>query len=100
MRASDFDYELPEELIAQTPSPYRDQSRMLVLHRATKRIEHLKFGDLPKYIGPGDVMVFNDSKVIPARLRPLTHVAEMLLVEEVTPNDWWVMLRPAKRAPI
>lgn len=100
MRASDFDYVLPEELIAQTPLPCRDQSRMLVLHRDTGRIEHRQFGDLSKFVGPGDVMVFNDSKVIPARLRPTTHVAEMLLVEEVAANDWWVMLRPAKRAPI
>jgi S-adenosylmethionine:tRNA ribosyltransferase-isomerase len=100
MRASDFDYALPEELIAQAPLPQRDQSRMLVLHRATRQIEHLQFPDLLKFVRPGDVMVFNDSKVIPARLRPRTHVAEMLLVEEVAPNDWWVMLRPAKRAPI
>ncbi|HKQ39993.1 MAG TPA: tRNA preQ1(34) S-adenosylmethionine ribosyltransferase-isomerase QueA [Verrucomicrobiae bacterium] len=100
MRASDFDYELPEELIAQTPSGRRDQSRMLVLHRATGKIEHMRFSDLPIYMRPGDVMVFNDSKVIPARLRTAIPEMEMLLVEEVAPNDWWVMMRPAKRARI
>ena len=100
MRASDFDYDLPEELIAQAPAERRDQSRMLVLHRATGKIEHSRFSELPRYMGRGDLMVFNDSKVIPARLHPLSHVEEMLLVEEVGPNEWWVMLRPAKRARI
>jgi S-adenosylmethionine:tRNA ribosyltransferase-isomerase len=99
MRASEFDYDLPEDLIAQAPAERRDQSRMLVLNRATGKIEHSQFSELPNYVNSGDVMIFNDSKVIPARLRPVSHVEEMLLVEEVAPNEWWTMLRPAKRAP-
>jgi len=66
---SDFDYPLPPELIAQTPLPQRDQSRLLVLDRPTEKISHRLFSDLPEYLGPGDVLVLNNSKVIPARLR-------------------------------
>ena len=97
MRPSDFDYVLPPELIAQRPLERRDQSRLFVLDRSTGQFEHRHFSDLPNYVGAGDLMVFNDSKVIPARLRPMTQVSEMFLVEEIAPNDWWVMLRPAKR---
>jgi S-adenosylmethionine:tRNA ribosyltransferase-isomerase len=100
MLASDFDYVLPHELIAQRPPERRDQSRLFVLRRSTGQFEHAQFSDLPNYVAPGDVMVFNDSKVIPARLRPMTQVSEMLLVEELGPNDWWAMLRPAKRGQI
>ena len=98
MRLSDFDYDLPEDLIAQQPLDRRDQSRLMVVHRANGQIEHRGFGDLVEYLRPGDLLVLNDSKVIPARLRPLTQFSEMLLVEEVALNDWWVMLRPGKRA--
>lgn len=102
MRASDFDYDLPEELIAQAPAEKRDQSRLLVLRRASGKIEHRRFPDLPEYFGPGDLLVLNDSKVIPAALQGANRVSggrfELLLVEEVAPNDWWVMLRPGKRA--
>ena len=69
MRTSDFDYHLPRELIAQTPLEPRDSSRLLVLHRGTRRIEHCHFYDILEYLNPGDVMVFNESRVIPARLR-------------------------------
>src|SRR5438093_7443967 len=102
MRTSDFDYELPEELIAQKPAASRDQSRLLVLRRPTGKIEHRKFPDLLEYLRPGDVLVINDSKVIPARLRGINASTgtrfELLLLEEVAPNDWWAMLRPGKRA--
>jgi S-adenosylmethionine:tRNA ribosyltransferase-isomerase len=102
MRASDFDYPLPPELIAQMPAPRRDQSRLLVLDRATGRIAHRRFFDLPKYFSPGDLLVLNDSRVIPARLRGRNSRTgghfEVLLVEENAPNDWWAMMRPAKRA--
>jgi len=70
------------------------------LHRGTGKIEHSHFSELPNYVAAGDVMVFNDSKVIPARLRASSPEMEMLLVEEVAPNEWWVMLRPAKRARV
>jgi len=102
MRASDFDYELPQELIAQAPLERRDQSRLLVLHRSSGKFEHARFSELPNYLRAGDLMVFNDSKVIPARLRGSNRKTggefELLLLEEVAPNDWWVMLRPGKRA--
>jgi S-adenosylmethionine:tRNA ribosyltransferase-isomerase len=101
MRTSDFDYELPEELIAQTPAPHRDQSRLLVLNRAADQIEHVQFSNFPTLLNPGDLLVLNNSKVIPARMRgtkPGTGGAiEFLLLEENSKNDWWVMLRPAKR---
>ena len=104
MRASDFDYELPQELIAQAPLERRDESRLLVLNRATSKIEHTTFLNLPNYLRRGDVMVFNDSKVIPARLRGVNRNTggefELLLLEELAPNDWWVMLRPGKRARV
>jgi S-adenosylmethionine:tRNA ribosyltransferase-isomerase len=102
MRASDFDYPLPPELIAQTPAPRRDQSRLLVLDRAREQIMHRLFCDLPEYFSPDDVLVLNDSRVIPARLRARhsrTHGHfEVLLLEENAPNDWWAMMRPGKRA--
>jgi S-adenosylmethionine:tRNA ribosyltransferase-isomerase len=102
MRASDFDYSLPPELIAQTPAPRRDQSRLLVLDRATEQITHRLFIDLPGFFSDGDLLALNDSRVIPARLRgcnPRTNGRfEALLLEENAPNDWWAMMRPGKRA--
>jgi S-adenosylmethionine:tRNA ribosyltransferase-isomerase len=101
VRTADFDYPLPPELIAQSPAPARDGSRLLVLHRAKSPIEHRQFRDLPDYLRAGDVLVFNNSRVLRARLRgrkPATGgQVEMLLVEEVAPNEWWTMLRPGKR---
>src|SRR5271155_5130211 len=102
MRVSDFDYSLPPELIAQAPAAGRDQSRLLVLERASGQIAHRHFFDLPEYFSPGDLLVLNDSRVIPARLRARnvrTHgLFEALLLEENAPNDWWAMMRPGKRA--
>jgi S-adenosylmethionine:tRNA ribosyltransferase-isomerase len=104
MRTADFDYELPPELIAQAPAPQRDQSRLLVLHRDSGRLEHRHFRDLLEYLHPGDVLVLNDSRVIPARLRGVNAETggrfEVLLLEEVAVNDWWVMLRPGRRARV
>jgi S-adenosylmethionine:tRNA ribosyltransferase-isomerase len=102
VRTADFDFELPPDLIAQEPAPQRDQSRLLVLHRETGRIEHRQFRDLIGYLRPGDVVVLNNSRVIPARLRGVNAQTggqfEVLLLEENAVNDWWVMLRPGKRA--
>jgi S-adenosylmethionine:tRNA ribosyltransferase-isomerase len=102
MRAADFDYLLPPELIAQTPAPQRDQSRLLVLDRAQEQITHRLFRDLPEYFSAGDLLVLNDSRVIPARLRArntrTTGHFEVLLLEENAPNDWWAMMRPGRRA--
>jgi len=104
VRTADFDYHLPPELIAQAPLPERDQSRMLILERADGSATHERFRDLPKFVRPGDVLVLNDSRVIPARLRGTKPHSggqiEILLVEENAVNDWWVMLRPGKRVRI
>jgi S-adenosylmethionine:tRNA ribosyltransferase-isomerase len=101
---SDFDYDLPEELIAQRPAEDRDGSRLLVLHRRENRIEHHDFRELVNHLRAGDVLVLNDSKVIPARLRALNPKTggafEILLLEENAPNDWWAMMRSAKRAKV
>jgi S-adenosylmethionine:tRNA ribosyltransferase-isomerase len=102
MRTADFDFSLPNELIAQNPVPERDQSRLLVLQRQSGILEHRKFSDLPKYFKRGDVLVLNDSRVIEARLRGVNAETggefEMLLLEERGVNDWWAMLKPGKRA--
>src|SRR5215471_3327477 len=102
MQTSDFEYELPPELIAQTPAAERDHSRLLVLHRDSQVIEHRRFPDLLEYLQTGDVLVLNDSRVIPARLRGVNAKSggqfEILLLEEIATNDWWAMLRPGKRA--
>jgi S-adenosylmethionine:tRNA ribosyltransferase-isomerase len=101
VRVADFHYDLPPELIAQMPAPQRDQSRLLVLQRPDGRITHRRFPDLLDYLHAGDVVVLNDSRVIPARLRgvkvPSGGEIEVLLAEECGLNDWWVMLRPGKR---
>jgi S-adenosylmethionine:tRNA ribosyltransferase-isomerase len=104
MRTADFHYDLPPELIAQQPASRRDGSRLLVLSRKTGKIEHRQFSELPEYFQPGEVLVLNNSRVIPARLRgknPKTGGQfEILLLEENSPNDWWAMMRPGKRAKI
>ncbi len=99
--AADFDYPLPASLIAQTPALRRDQSRLLVLDRATQQISHRTFCDLPELLRPSDVLVLNDTRVIPARLRGLRSgtggKTEIFLLREETENCWWTLLRPAKR---
>jgi len=104
MRTADFDFELPPELIAQEPAGQRDASRLLVLHRDRGRVEHRQFRCLPDYLRSGDVLVLNDSRVIPARLRAINRRTggrlELLLLEENRTNDWWVMLRPGRRARV
>src|SRR5438067_1483444 len=102
MLTSAFDFFVPPELIAQTPTPERDQSRLLVMHRTSGRLEHRLFRDLLDYFRADDVLVLNNSRVIPARLRGTNlHTGgefEILLLEEKGMNDWWAMLRPGKRA--
>jgi S-adenosylmethionine:tRNA ribosyltransferase-isomerase len=101
VRVVDFDYSLPPELIAQSPAARRDQSRLLVLSRADGRMAHRSFRDLVDYLRSGDVLVLNNSRVIPARLRGTKAGSggqiEVLLLEENAVNDWWVLLRPGKR---
>ena len=104
MRTSDFDFELPPELIAQHPAPKRDESRLLVLHRGESRLEHRRFRDLLEFLRPDDVLVLNNSRVIPARLRGINAKTggkfEVFLLDENAPNDWWTMMRPGKNARI
>ena len=103
MLVSDFDYVLPPDLIAQYPLASRSDSRLLVLNRQSGSIEHSQFAKFPTFLHEGDVLVFNNSKVFPARLfgrNPETSGKfEMLLLEEAGPNDWWAMVKPGKRAP-
>ena len=102
MQTDDFDFELPPELIAQTPAPERDQSRLLVLQRDPAKIIHQSFQQFPEQLQSGEVLVLNNSRVMPARLRGVNARTggrfEMLLLEENGVNDWWVMLKPGKRA--
>jgi S-adenosylmethionine:tRNA ribosyltransferase-isomerase len=94
MRASDFDYDLPPDLIAQEPAPERGTSRLLVLERATGTVTHRRFPDLLELVEPGDVLVLNASRVLPARLRGTREsgaAAELLLVRE-TPDGSWLAL--------
>jgi S-adenosylmethionine:tRNA ribosyltransferase-isomerase len=100
MKTSDFDYELPRELIAQYPSERRDESRLLVLRRDSGETEHRRFRDVIDYIRSGDVLVVNDSRVIPARLigrRSTGGRAEMFLLRDLGGNRWEVLVRPGAR---
>ena len=102
MLVSDFDYDLPEELIAQQPIEPRDRSRLLVLDRQTGVMEHKNFYNLPQFLQPGDTLVFNDTRVIPARLlgvKPATGAKiEVFLLNRITKDDWEVLVKPGKKA--
>ena len=101
MKTSDFDYYLPPELIAQTPIEPRDHSRMMVLDRSDRSIRHQRFYDLLQYLRSGDVLVFNDSRVFPARLlgrRTGTGGrVELLLLDRRSPSVWRALVRPGRR---
>ncbi len=101
MRTSDFDYELPEGLIAQTPIEPRDHSRLLVYDRADRSIRHLHFYDLPQFLRSGDSLVLNETKVIPARLlgqKEDTGVpVELLLLKRLERDVWEALVRPGRR---
>ena len=104
MRTDDFDYYLPEELIAQTPLQKRDSSKMLVLNKKNGEIEHKHFNDVLDYLEEGDVLVLNDTKVIPARLLGVKEetnaVIEILMLKEENENVWECLSKPAKRIKI
>lgn len=102
-KKSDFDYELPEELIAQTPAEPRDSSRLLVYDRENKTTEDKIFRDIADYLKAGDVLVVNNTKVIPARLYALTErgaVVEVLLLKRYDMTSWEVLMRPGKKGRI
>ena len=100
MQTADFDYRLPPELIAQEPAPQRDASRMMVVHRGTGQIEHRHVTDLPEYLRGGDLMVVNNTRVIPARVfgtwEDTDGTVELLLVEEVAPGEWEALCRSGR----
>ncbi len=101
MKTEDFDFELPEELIAQTPIKERDHSRLLVLNRKDGSIEHKIFTDIIDYLEEGDSLVLNDTKVMPARLYGVKEetdaLIEVLLLKDLGDNTWECLTRPAKR---
>ena len=100
MKKTDFYFDLPEELIAQTPIPERDHSRLLVLDRDTGRIEHRHFYDLPDYLHEGDCLVLNDSRVLPARLlgrRSSGGGVELVLLRDLGEGKWECLSRPGRK---
>jgi S-adenosylmethionine:tRNA ribosyltransferase-isomerase len=103
MKVADFDYELPPELIAQEPAERRDGARMMVLDRSTRTIAHRRFTDLPEFLRPPDLLVVNDTRVIPARLFGRKAKAgtggkvEFLLLEETAPGQWNALMRCRRR---
>lgn len=102
-KKSDFYYELPEERIAQTPAEPRDSSKLLVYDRKTKEIQDKVFRDVIDYLQEGDVLVVNNTKVIPARMYALTPhggVVEVLLLKRYDLNTWEVLMRPGKKGKI
>ncbi len=101
MQLTDFDYELPPELIAQVPLERRDQSRMMVLHRDTGELEHRTFTDVIDYLEKGDTLVLNDTKVMPARLIGVKEetdaIIEVLLLKQLEGDCWETLVKPQKR---
>jgi S-adenosylmethionine:tRNA ribosyltransferase-isomerase len=100
MLTSELDYDLPQELIAKEPTAQRDKSRLLVLHQHSGELEHRVFSDLPRFLRPGDVLVLNQSRVIPARiLGTITDsgkAVEILLVRKLEPARWIAMVKPGR----
>lgn len=97
LRTADYDYPLPEELIARHPLPRRDASRMMVLHRAEERIEHHTFADFASFVREGDLVVLNDTRVIPARAFSDDGRVEFLFLESVAANTWKCLVKPGRR---
>ena len=103
-KTKDFWYDLPEELIAQTPLQQRDSSRLLAMNRETGELEHRHFYDIIDYLNPGDTLVMNDSRVLPARLlghRPVTGGAiEVLLLRDLGGNQWECLTKPGRKMQV
>lgn len=104
MKLSDFSYVLPEELIAQHPCEKRDQCRLMVIDKETEKIEHKVFKDVIEYINPGDTLVLNDTRVLPARLigekEDTKGKMEFLLLKRIDKDSWQTLVKPGKRAKI
>ena len=100
MKKSDFYFDLPEELIAQTPLEKRDSSRLLHLDKRSGEVQHTHFNRLPEFLHPGDCLVLNDSRVLPARLygtRSTGGSIEVVLLRELGDNKWECLTRPGKK---
>lgn len=104
MKVEEFDYYLPEKLIAQTPLEKRDASRLMVLDKKTGKIEHKHFYDIINYLEEGDTLVLNDTKVLPARLigekEETKAVIEILLLKNIAGDDWECLVKPARRIKV
>ena len=104
MRVEEFDYDLPEELIAQTPLEKRDASRLLILDKETGEIEHHHFNEIINYLNPGDTLVLNDTKVLPARLIGIKEETqadiEVLLLKNMQEDTWECLVKPARRIKV
>jgi len=104
VNVNDFDFELPEELIAQTPLINRTSSRLMTLNKDTGAVSHEHFSDIVSHLNAGDTLVLNDTKVMPARLYGIKEETgakvEMLLLKQITGNDWEVLIKPAKRVTV
>ena len=103
MKTHDFWYDLPEELIAQTPLEQRDTSRLLVLDKATGAVKHQHFYDVIDYLKPGDCLVMNDSRVLPARLlghRPTGGAVEVLLLRDLGDKKWECLCKPGRKMQV
>ena len=96
-RLSDYDYELPQELIAQRPLERREDSRMMVLHRAEQWIEHRRFAELPEFLGPEDLLVLNNTRVLSARRFSDDGAIEFLFVERLGPQRWRSFVKPGRK---
>ena len=104
LKKSDFYYDLPHELIAQHPLPQRDHSRLMSLNRETGEIGHYHFYDIENLLRPGDLLVVNNSRVIPARIYGFkkdtgSHV-EFLLLEQKAEDTWEILVKPGKKAKV
>ena len=96
-KLSDYDYDLPRELIAQRPLERREDSRMMVLHRAGQTIEHRQFRELRTFLQPGDLLVLNDTRVLPARRFSDDGAIEFLFLERVSPTRWKCLVKPGRK---
>ena len=99
-KLSDYDYPLPEDLVAIRPPPERDQSRMMVLHRESQMIEHRQFRDLKTFLREGDLLVLNDTRVLPARIFSNDHAIEFLFLGKVGPARWKCLVKPGRKMRI
>ena len=96
-RLTDYDYNLPRELIAQRPPARREDSRMMVMHRDAQTIEHRRFHELKKFLQPGDLLILNDTRVLPARRFSTDGTIEFLFIDQIEPRRWKCLVKPGRK---